>query len=311
MSRTYSEGTFFRNNAFNGNVIGADKNYFNVYDFNLDNGRGFIDSDFKEHKKVVIMDSEAASSLFAGEEPIGQTLEIKGEPFVVIGLVSPGKKVQLSIETVDDYNMYKGDNSGTIYIPIDCWPIIYRYDEPVNVAVKSTSTDTMTAAGNNVANELNDKLVTSEQFKYTALDIQEQAEQIQEFTQSTNQQLIWIAGISLLVGGIGVMNIMLVSVTERTREIGLKKAIGARKRRILMQFLTEAGVLTFLGGVLGVLFGIGFSFLLSAVSNTPTAISIPACLIAVLFSIVIGIVFGLIPAVKASNLNPIDALRRD
>ena len=90
-----------------------------------------------------------------------------------------------------------------------------------------------------------------------------------------------------------------------------KKAIGARKRRILLQFLTEAGVLTFLGGILGVLFGIGFSFLLSALTETPTAISVPACLIAVLFSIVIGVVFGLIPAVKAANLNPIDALRRD
>ena len=310
-NRTYSEGTFFRNNSFNGNIIGADSNYFQVYDYNLDSGRGFLPSDFSERKKVVIVESDVAASLFPGEEPVGQTLEIKGEPFTVIGIVSPGKTVQLSIETVDDYYMYEGDSSGTIFIPIECWPIIYRYDEPVNVAVKSTSTDAMTTAGNNVANALNDLLVQNELFKYTAVDIQEQAAQIQEFTQSTNQQLIWIAGISLLVGGIGVMNIMLVSVTERTREIGLKKAIGARKRRILLQFLTEAGVLTFLGGVLGVLFGIGFSFLLSALTGTPTAISVPACLIAVLFSIVIGIVFGLIPAVKASNLNPIDALRRD
>ena len=207
--------------------------------------------------------------------------------------------------------MYHQDESGTIFIPIDCWPIVFRYDEPQNVAVKASSTDAMTKAGNNVARYLNEKLVRNNSIQYKADDLLEQAAQIQEFTNSTKQQLIWIAAISLLVGGIGVMNIMLVSVTERTREIGLKKAIGARKKRILTQFLTEAGVLTFFGGLIGVLAGIGFSFLLSLLTGAPTAISIPACLIAVIFSIVIGIVFGLIPAVKAANLNPIDALRRD
>jgi putative ABC transport system permease protein len=107
------------------------------------------------------------------------------------------------------------------------------------------------------------------------------------------------------------MNIMLVTVTERTQEIGLKKAIGARKRRILYQFLTEAAVLTSLGGFLGILAGIIMARLISSVMGTPTAISFPAIVIAVLFSMIIGIVFGLLPAVKASNLNPIQALRRD
>jgi len=107
------------------------------------------------------------------------------------------------------------------------------------------------------------------------------------------------------------MNIMLVTVTERTREIGLKKAIGARKRRILGQFLTEAAVLTSLGGILGVIAGVVMSRLISSVMGTPTMISVPAILLAVIFSMVIGIVFGLLPAVKASNLNPIDALRRE
>ena len=108
-----------------------------------------------------------------------------------------------------------------------------------------------------------------------------------------------IAGISLLVGGIGIMNIMLVSVTERTREIGLKIAIGARKSRILWQFLTEAAVLTSLGGLLGVLCGIGLAEMLSHVMGTAVAISAPACIVAVAFSMVIGIVFGLVPAIKA------------
>ena len=152
---------------------------------------------------------------------------------------------------------------------------------------------------------------TSDSLAYKAEDLLEKAKSLQELGQSTNQQLIWIASISLLVGGIGVMNIMLVSVTERTSEIGLKKAIGARKRRILFQFLTEAAVLTSIGGLLGVLGGIIMAQVISRVSQTPVAISIPAIIFSVVFSMVIGIVFGLLPSVKAANLNPIDALRRE
>ena len=138
-----------------------------------------------------------------------------------------------------------------------------------------------------------------------------QAEDIQNFSKSTNNMLIWIAGISLLVGGIGVMNIMLVSVTERTQEIGLKKAIGARKNKILGQFLTEAAVLTSLGGLIGVIVGIILAEVISRVTSTPVAISVPASIMAVVFSMAIGIIFGLLPSYKAANLNPIDALRHE
>ena len=137
----------------------------------------------------------------------------------------------------------------------------------------------------------------------------QRAKELQELSASTNQQLIWIASISLLVGGIGVMNIMLVSVTERTREIGLKKAIGARKRKILAQFLTEAAVLTSLGGLLGAAGGIGLAQIVSRVSESPVSISVPAMVFSVVFSMLIGILFGLLPSVKAANLNPIEALR--
>ena len=139
----------------------------------------------------------------------------------------------------------------------------------------------------------------------------EQAQQLQSMSESTNAQLIWIASISLIVGGIGVMNIMLVSVTERTSEIGLKKAIGAKKKRIALQFLTEAAVLTSLGGIIGVISGVGLAELISNMMQIPVAISVPAILIAVVFSMLIGIIFGLVPAVKAANLNPIEALRRN
>ena len=168
----------------------------------------------------------------------------------------------------------------------------------------------MTKAGEDAAEVLNSYLsVSDESIKYKGENLLEQATQIQEISNSTNQQLIWIASISLLVGGIGVMNIMLVSVTERTREIGLKKALGARKRRILFQFLTEAAVLTLLGGIIGVAVGIALAYIISGVSAVPVAISGTAIVVAVLFSTLIGVIFGLIPSVKAANMNPIDALR--
>ena len=170
----------------------------------------------------------------------------------------------------------------------------------------------MTAAGKGSADILNNYLsVSDETIKYKAEDLLEQAKEIQELSQSTNMMLIWIAGISLLVGGIGVMNIMLVSVTERTSEIGLKKAIGARKGVILGQFLTEAAVLTSLGGLIGVVGGIILAEVISKVSQTPVAISIPAAVGAVLFSMLIGIIFGMLPSYKAANLNPIEALRHE
>ena len=188
---------------------------------------------------------------------------------------------------------------------------MYTFDEPQNVVLRATSTDEMANAGTAAQDILNVNVTNSDSIRYKAEDLLKQAEDLQNLSASTNQQLIWIASISLLVGGIGVMNIMLVSVTERTREIGLKKAIGARKSRILMQFLTEAAVLTILGGLLGVLAGIGLAELISRLTQTPVAISMGVSLAAVLFSMVIGIIFGLLPSIKAANLNPIDALRHE
>ena len=217
------------------------------------------------------------------------------------------------INSMEDYYRYMSDDqSGKIIIPDNVWPVIYQYDEPQNLVVRAKSTDDMTAAGEKAADILNAMLTVSDDtVKYKGEDLLKQATQIQEISNSTNQQLIWIASISLLVGGIGVMNIMLVSVTERTGEIGLKKALGARKRRILTQFLTEAAVLTLLGGIIGVLGGIALAYIISGVSAVPVAISGVSIVIAVLFSTLIGIIFGLIPSVKAANMNPIEALRHE
>ena len=310
-SRSWADGVYVGNSSFNGNIYGGDSHFLSVEGYVVNYGRGFIDSDFETCRKVALIDANTAQSLFQGLNPIGGTVEIMGEPFVVVGVVSQNSSSAPVINSLNDYYMYSGNTSGTLIIPNTCWPIVYRYDEPSAVAVRATSTNDMTDAGNNVAQYLNDNVVSTDKCKYQAKDLLQQAADLQSLSETTNKQLIWIAAISLVVGGIGVMNIMLVSVTERTREIGLKIAIGAQQSRILWQFLTEAAVLTSLGGILGVACGIGLAYMLSSVMGTPVAISVGACAIAVAFSMVIGVVFGLMPAVKASKLNPIEALRRE
>jgi len=274
-------------------------------------GRGFLEADYKERRKVAIVDLDTATDLFEGKNPIDKVLEINGEPFTVVGVVSKATVSKPNIQTVEDYWMYLDSSAGSVLIPDSCWPIVCRYDEPQSVAVRATSTDDMTKAGNNVVKYLNENQVDSTVYSYEADNLLEQASRLQSLSDTTNTQLLWIAGISLLVGGIGVMNIMLVSVTERTKEIGLKMAVGARENVILGQFLTEAAVLTSLGGVLGVVCGILLAQMISRVMKMPVALSLPACIIAVLFSMIIGIVFGLVPAIKASRLNPIEALKHE
>ena len=310
-SRSWADGIYVGNSSFNGVIYGGDSHFLSVMDYAVNYGRGFIDSDFTTCRKVALLDANTARSLFQGLNPIGGTVEIQGEPYTVVGVISPRSTSEPVINSLNDYYMYSGNTSGTIVIPASCWPISYRYDEPATVAVRTTTTNDMTDAGNNVAKYLNENVISTDKCKYQAKDLLQQAADLQSLSETTNKQLIWIAAISLVVGGIGVMNIMLVSVTERTREIGLKIAIGAQQSRILWQFLTEAAVLTSLGGILGVACGIGLAYLLSSVMGTPVAISVGACGIAVTFSMVIGVVFGLMPAIKASKLNPIEALRRE
>lgn len=297
----------------NSGILGIDRNYLDVYGYQVTKGRGLTDKDYSEGRKVALIDKTTAASLFDNADVIGRTIEIKGEPFVVVGMVAKKAESQPVINSMEDYYRYMSDDqSGKIIIPDNVWPVIYQYDEPQNLVVRAKSTDDMTTAGEKAADILNAMLTVSDDtVKYKGEDLLEQATQIQEISNSTNQQLIWIASISLLVGGIGVMNIMLVSVTERTGEIGLKKALGARKRRILTQFLTEAAVLTLLGGIIGVLGGIALAYIISKVSAVPVAISGVSIVIAVLFSTLIGIIFGLIPSVKAANMNPIEALRHE
>lgn len=338
LNRTGNYGEAYHQGIqFSGSIYGVDQHYFSVMDYQVTRGRGFLPTDYSDYRKVVLIDNKAAASLFGDENPVGQVMEIRNETFTVIGVVNRMVSFTPNIQSIEDYYLYADTSGGSLFIPDSAWPVIYRFDEPQSVAVRAENTDAMTAAGRNVAEALTKSQIvqtdtdtepsngmvpeegmnpstggeqTVSEYSYRSEDLLEQAQQLQEMSEAANQQLLWIAAISLLVGGIGVMNIMLVSVTERTAEIGLKKALGAKRRRILTQFLAEASVLTFLGGVVGVGAGIALAQIISRLNHIPVAISIPAIVVAVAFSVLMGLIFGLLPAMKAARLNPIEALRR-
>ena len=314
LSRTQVDYIYYNSTVLSGGqLIGADSHYLGTCGYVMKRGRGFTESDYEKYRKVAVVDSVAADSLFGNENPVGKTIDIKGEPFIVVGVIEESTAFSPVINSVEDYYTYvynDGSASGIVVIPDVDWNIVQQYDEPQNAKLLADSTDNMTSVGK-AAQTLLNETVTNKDIKYRAANMNETAEESQQVSATTNKQLIWIASISLLVGGIGVMNIMLVSVTERTREIGLKKAIGARKNRILAQFLTEAAVLTSLGGIIGTITGIALAEVIGKISNVPIAISIPAVILAIAFSTIIGVVFGLLPAVKAANLDPIVALRHE
>ena len=301
-------------------ILGIDEDYLSTVGYEIAEGISFTESQYKDFSKVVLVDTTIQRGIFGGESPVGKILDIYGEPFTIIGVVAKRSGFEPTINSVDDYFMYNEESSGKIFMPTNDWSICFQYDEPQNCIVQAVDTDSMTVAGKKTADILNENVrknaavgeeseMTMASIEYKSESLLEQAKALQDLSKSTNNMLIWIASISLLVGGIGVMNIMLVSVTERTREIGLKKALGARKKRILAQFLTEAVVLTSIGGLIGVICGIGLSKIIANLAEVPVSISSKAILVSVVFSMAVGIVFGLLPSIKAAKLNPIDALR--
>lgn len=312
--RQYADSLYYLDQSLSGTaVVGIGEGYLDAMGLEVEYGRGFGEADLTGSRAVALVDENVMQAVFGGQSPVGKSIDISGRPFVVVGVVRARSTFEPTISSISDYYTYLGDQAGSVYIPDQMWPVAFRYDEPAGMLVRADSTDTMSSVGKATADLLNAKLPAqtdeSNAYQYQANDLTEQASQLQQLASSTNAMLIGIASISLLVGGIGVMNIMLVSVTERTREIGLKKALGAPRRAILAQFLTEAVMLSLMGGLLGVVAGVVLSYVISAAASVPVVISAPAVLVAVAFSMVVGVVFGIMPSVKAANLNPIDALR--
>ena len=312
VSRTQVDYIYYNDTSLSGGqLIGADSHYLGTCGYIMKRGRGFTDSDYEKYRKVAVIDSVAADSLFGDANPVGKTIDIKGEPFIVIGVIEESTAFSPVINSVEDYYTYvynDGSASGIVVIPDVDWNIVQQYDEPQNAKLLADSTDNMTSVGK-AAQTLLNETVTSKSIKYRAANMNETAEESQQVSATTNKQLIWIASISLLVGGIGVMNIMLVSVTERTREIGIRKALGARTSHILTQFLIESAWISAAGGFIGTLLGIGIVSVGGLAMGLAVVVNPMTVVIAVGFSAVVGIFFGIYPARRAAAADPIDALR--
>ena len=310
-AREWCDNVYVGNTAFSGSLYGVDDHYLTAVDYAVNYGRSFTAADYENRRNVALIDAKSAKSLFQGENPIGGTIEINGMPFTVVGVVSSRSSSGPVINSFKDYQMYAGSTAGTIFIPDVCWSVPYRYDEPQYAAVRATSTNDMTTAGDSVAKYLNENVMRTTKYKYQSKDLLQQASDLQSLSESTNKQLIWIAAISLVVGGIGVMNIMLVSVTERTREIGIRKALGAKKSVIMLQFVIEALVTSSIGGIIGIMIGALASTGIGALMGIDAPPTMTAVVISFSVSVAIGLIFGYMPASRAAKLNPIDALRTD
>ncbi|MDB6128085.1 MAG: multidrug transporter substrate-binding protein [Verrucomicrobia bacterium] len=281
-------------------ILGEGADYLAIRAWPLSDGAMFTDADVRSVAKVCIIGQTIATQLFPEGSAIGQTLRIKSQPFKVVGILNAkGLSVQGS------------DQDDLVVIPYtSAMRRVSKQTMLRSISVQASSPDTMTLAENDITALLRQRHRTSEGSDDFTVRSQVEIAQAATATSNTMTLLLGaIAGVSLIVGGIGIMNIMLVSVTERTREIGIRLAVGAHGREIQLQFLMESIVLSALGGTIGILLGIGASELLSHLNNWPTLVSTTAVVVAFVFSAVVGMVFGYYPARKASLLDPIDALR--
>jgi putative ABC transport system permease protein len=286
---------------WNTSVMGVSPEYFQIRDWAVESGDLFSDRDLRTSKKIAVLGKTVADALFPNENPVGEKIRIRNTPFVVAGVLT--KKGQSANGADQDdiilapattvLNRLKGG----------------RYIDMINVS--AVSSDKMTEAQEELRTLMREAhhLKAGDDDDFT---IRSQAEITEMATQTTKTLTLLLGGIaavSLLVGGIGIMNIMLVSVTERTREIGIRMSVGARGRDVLMQFLSEAVVLSLIGGILGILFAFVVSLFFNQFTPMKTVIKPEIVLLAFSFSGAVGVFFGFHPARRAAGLNPIDALR--
>jgi putative ABC transport system permease protein len=282
-------------------IQGVAPNFLEIRDWPLASGDFFTDKDVVSRAKVAVLGQTVVKQLFANEDPIGQQIRIRNVPFRVIGvLTSKGQSAMGS--DLDDIIFAPSTTvldrlSGGRYISY--------------IQASAISTDQIDAAQQQLKSIMREAhhLTPGEEDDFTVRNQAEITEAATETSKILTILLASVAGVSLIVGGIGIMNIMLVSVTERTREIGIRLSVGARTSDILIQFLTEAIVLSLAGGLIGILLSLGFAFILNNYTSIMAVIRPEIVFIAVSFAGVIGIFFGFYPARKAANLNPIDALR--
>ena len=285
-------------------VNGTTPNMLNVRDWPLSSGKAYTDQDVKTASKVCLLGQTVVENLFGGDDPVGKVARIKNVPFTVVGVLSAkGQSPQGQ------------DQDDVVYVPVTtaqkklfgtAFPGMVRM-----IMVKARSAEDLPAAEGQIAGILRQRhhLGQKQDNDFTVRNLTQMMQASEQSAEIMTLLLGAIASVSLLVGGIGIMNIMLVSVTERTREIGVRMAVGAKTWDIRLQFIIEALTLSILGGVIGIASGVGGSYALSSIAEWPTLVSAASIILAFFFSAIVGIAFGFYPAYKASLLNPIDALR--
>lgn len=282
-------------NTSSTSLTGTNDSFDDIKSLELDEGRYLTSSDVDNRLRVAVVGTYIRNELFGGLSPLGQQVKINGMPFTVVGVLE--EKQDSEEGTADD----------TIVIPYTVATRLLRNGVVRTYNVQVTSSELIETAKYELEQFLGGKFEGNN--TYTITDQKELMETMSETTGTMTMMLGGIAGISLLVAGIGIMNIMLVSVTERTREIGIRKAIGARRINILTQFLIESAVISSIGGLMGIVLGIWLGSTLGGFMGIEAAIDIGTIIIAFVFSFAMGVFFGYYPANKASKLNPIDALR--
>ena len=283
---------------WNTQVMGESPDYPEILNRTIASGTMFSDQDVRSLAKSAIVGKTVVDQLFPGENPLGQTLRIRNLPFQIVGVLAP-----------KGFNLFGQDQDDIVVVPYTSH--MHRITTRTflnDILVEASSDKTI----NQAQNEITDLLTTRHRSKEPDFTVRNQADLMDRVSASSRVMgslLAGVAAVSLIVGGIGIMNIMLVSVTERTREIGIRMAVGARAADILVQFLIEAVTLSAIGGGIGIAIGVGFSELVSYVWHMPTVTPIFWIAVAFISSAVIGIISGFYPAWKASKLDPIDALR--
>jgi putative ABC transport system permease protein len=293
----------YRNKNTDINIIGTTPGFLTVRDFETAKGRFFTEVDMKRSNQVVVLGAKLAERFFAQNNPIGQQLRIKDVSFQVIGVLAS-----------------KGSNLGVDYDDAALIPIVTMANRIVGrtspygleltyIVASAKNSDSVDAAQFQMTNLLRQRHKLSGEDDFTINTQKDALQTVGQISGALTIMLAAIAGISLFVGGIGIMNIMLVSVTERTQEIGLRKAIGATQRDILLQFIIEAVIVSAMGGLVGTAVGVGGILLVASVTPLKAAISPIAIASAVGISGAIGLFFGVVPARRAAKLDPIVALR--
>jgi len=283
---------------WNTSIYGESPDFLGIRSWDLADGVMFNELEVRSAAKVAVIGQTIADQIFPGSDPVGQTLRIRNIPFKVIGILK-----------AKGFNYFGTDQDDVVLIPYtSAMRRVSRRTNLNNILIQAATPEQMPR----VQQEVTDLLQQRRQGRDPDFTVRNQLE-LAEAATSTSRTMTAllgaIAGVSLIVGGIGIMNIMLVSVTERTREIGIRLAIGAHDRDIRLQFLIEAMVLSLMGGTLGILLGIGSSQIVSQVNGWPVLVSPASVVTAFVFSGAVGIIFGFYPAHKAAQLDPIDALR--